>query len=190
MVSNYNPENEAETNFNEAGSKLNKVKPKLAVSACLLGSNCKYNGGNNRNDDIAALTERFEVLPVCPECSGGLTTPREPAEIRSLSAVEENCSGGEAVWQGNAQVISRGGREVTPEFKKGALLTLDQLRKDRIGQALLKEGSPSCGSRLIYDGTFSGRKISGCGVTTALLRENGITVFSENDHKKYLQGEK
>ncbi len=189
MVNNDNSENKAGSKIDEADPKLNQAKPKLAVSACLLGSNCKYNGGNNRNDDIAALTDRFELLPVCPECSGGLTTPREPAEIRSLSAAEENCSGGEAVWQGNAQVISRGGREVTPEFKKGALITLEQLREYRVGQALLKEGSPSCGSRLIYDGTFSGRKIPGCGVTTALLRENGIRVFSENDHKKHLQEE-
>ena len=136
----------------------------LLVSACLLGFDCKYCGGSNAlaGETLAALRERYRLIPVCPECAGGLPVPREPAERRG------------------ARVVSRGGRDVTAEYAKGARIALALAGKYRCGAALMKERSPSCGSGDIYDGSFSGTLVPGFGVAAEALRDAGIAVFGES----------
>ena len=145
----------------------------ILVSACLLGINCKYNGDNNKNEKVEEYLKDKQFILVCPEQLGGLTTPREPSEIIELD--------GNGVIDGKTSVINNKRLDVTKEFKKGAVEALKIANLYQCKKAILKEGSPSCGSSLIYDGTFTGKKISGFGVTTALLRKNGIEVISEND---------
>ena len=136
---------------------------KLLVSACLLGHNCKYNGGNNDNAKVHQFLADKEYIIFCPEQASGLPCPRDPAEI---------CGD---------KVINRSGADVTEYFVRGAQMALELCRKHGIDTALLKESSPSCGSHLIYDGTFSKQKISGKGYTANLLAENGIKLLSEED---------
>ena len=135
----------------------------ILVSACLLGKNCKYTGGNNRNGAVIAFLEGKEYIPFCPEQAGGLPTPRLPSEIRGDGVV-------------NSQ-----GEDVTAAFLLGAARALEVCEASGADLAILKEGSPSCGVHLVYDGTFSGRKIDGMGMTARRLREAGIAVMSEND---------
>jgi uncharacterized protein YbbK (DUF523 family) len=142
---------------------------KLLISACLCGKNTKYNGGNNLIANLSILEKHFELFMVCPESDGGLTTPRNPSE------------------QLGDKVVSNKGVDVTAEFNLGAKIALEVALKNNIKYALLKESSPSCGSNLIYDGTFSGKKIKGMGVAAKLLRDNGILVFSENEIEKLLK---
>ena len=140
------------------------MRDKLLVSACLLGLCCKYDGGSNRlpDDKLHKLCESYELIPVCPEAYGGLTTPRAPSERRD---------GG---------VFSSEGRDVTVQFKKGAEVALYLAETLGIRKALLKENSPSCGSGTIYDGSFSGKLIPGDGVTAELLKAHGIEVSGES----------
>ena len=144
------------------------MKTKIIVSACLLGENCKYNGGNNKCDDIIALAEKFEIIPVCPECFGGLPIPRVPSEIR------------------DGRVYSKTGEDLTEAFLSGAEQTLYIAREANAPCAVLKENSPSCGFGKIYDGTFSGNKIDGNGITAQLLYDNEIQVFGESQVKKLI----
>lgn len=137
------------------------MKKKLLISACLCGKNTKYNGGNNLVPYLQELKDSFDLFLICPEVMGGLPTPRDPSEN-----------------QGDL-VFSDKGKNVTSEFQLGAERALEIARKNDIHLALLKESSPSCGSHKIYDGTFSGKKILGEGVTAKLLKENHIKVFSE-----------
>lgn len=141
---------------------------KLLISACLIGTNCKYNGKNNYLKLVEELKKKYELIPVCPEILGGLDIPRNPSEIK------------------NNKVISNKGIDVTKEFNLGAKSALDIAKNNNVNIVLLKDGSPSCGSSYIYDGTFSKTKIKGNGVTAALLKENGIKVFSENEISKLL----
>ncbi len=143
------------------------MKEKLLISACLYGKNTKYNGKNNKID-ISLLENKYDLVLVCPEVMGGLSTPRNPSEIK-----------GEKVY-------SNQGLDVTENFNLGAKLSLDIVLNNNIKYALLKESSPSCGVNKIYDGTFSGKKINGMGITTKLLKENKITVYSEEDIDKLL----
>lgn len=136
---------------------------KIIVSACLLGINCKYNGGNNISEKLSALAEGNELIPVCPEVLGGLPVPRTPSEIR------------------NGVVISKDGTVVDEAFRRGAAAALDIALQNGAGLAVLQSRSPSCGPKEIYDGTFSGRRIPGMGVFAALLRENGIRVIDIED---------
>lgn len=140
------------------------MKEKILISACLLGFDCKYNGGNNRMADaeIAALRERFELIPVCPECCGGLPTPRTPSERLG------------------DRVVSKTGADVTEQFEKGARAALGLTRHFGIKTAILKANSPSCGSGTIYDGSFTGTLVPGDGVTAELLKKHGIKVTDEN----------
>ena len=138
-------------------------KEKILVSACLLGVNCKYDGENNRNEKVLEYIKDKEVIPVCPEIFGGLPTPRIPSEIVG------------------DKVINREGQDVTKEYKKGTEETLYIAKLLGVKKALLKESSPSCGTNTIYDGTFTGNKINGIGITAKLLKENGIEVISENE---------
>lgn len=135
----------------------------VLISACLLGVNCKYSGGNNQCNDIFALLNREDIclIPVCPEQLGGLATPRAPAER-----------------QGNV-VINCNGEDVTENFICGAVETLKIAERYHCSLAILKERSPSCGSNQVYDGTFSGSLVDGMGVTAALLKENGIQIVNE-----------
>lgn len=146
---------------------------KILVSACLLGRKVRYNGKDLAVADVRfrQLDEDHEVVPFCPEVSGGLTTPRAPAEIRG--------GDGRAVLSGTARVICRDGRDVTDAFRRGARTALASCSSEHIRYAVLTESSPSCGSNTIYDGTFSNIKQPGRGVTTALLEQNGIRVFSQ-----------
>ncbi len=130
-------------------------------SACLLGIKCRYDGKSKPNKKIIELKET--LIPVCPEQLGGLTTPRESSEI-----------------QGD-KVVTQSGKDITKEFKQGAEEVLNLAKLFNIKQAILKQRSPSCGSGQIYDGTFSGKIIKGDGITTALLKKNGIKVITEEE---------
>ena len=145
----------------------------IVVSACLVGENCKYSGGNNKNEGVLSYLEGREYVTICPECTGGLSTPREPAEI----------IGGEGkdVIDGNCKVISRVGVDVTKEYMKGAEVSLEEAKKHDVEFAILKEGSPSCGVNKIHNGEFKGIKKEGKGVTAALFEMNGIKAISEKD---------
>jgi uncharacterized protein YbbK (DUF523 family) len=136
---------------------------KLLISACILGVNCKYNGKNNYNPLVEKLKERYILIPICPEEMGGLSTPRNPSEIL------------------NDKVISSKGDDVTNNFFDGANKALDIAKKENISKALLKEGSPSCGSNYIYDGTFTKTKINGMGITARLLNNNNIKIYNEDE---------
>ena len=144
------------------------MKTRIIVSACLLGENCKYNGGNNKNDKVIELAEHFDLIPVCPECFGGLSTPRVPSEIK------------------NGRVYTKDGNDVTSQFKLGAEHTLYIAKEKNCPAALLKENSPSCGFGKIYDGSFSGTLTEGNGITAELLYENEIQVFGESEVQKLL----
>lgn len=145
----------------------------MIVSACLVGVDCKYSGGNNYNDKVKEFLKDKQYIIICPEQLGGLTTPRKPSEIDKI--------GGKEVLKGKSKVINCDNEDVTENFIKGAKESLKIAKMFNCKKALLKEGSPSCGCNLIYDGTFTGQKISGMGVTAALFNENNIEVFSEKE---------
>ena len=136
----------------------------LLISACLLGVTCRYDGRSKPLDraQIAALMEKYNVVPVCPECLGGLPIPREPSERRG------------------ERIVMRSGRDVTENYLRGAEETLRLARLYGCTKALLKERSPSCGSDSIYDGSFSGTLVSGDGAASTLLKENAVSVFGES----------
>jgi len=145
------------------------LKEKLLISSCLLGNNVKYNGKNNYIEGIEALKELYDLVIICPEVMGGLSIPRIPSEIR------------------NNQVFNKEGLNVTNEFLKGANIALDLVNKHNIKYALLKDGSPSCGSTYIYDGTFNSIKINNFGMTVRLLKEKNIKIYTENNWKELLK---
>lgn len=136
---------------------------KILVSACLLGKNCKYNGGNNLNQSVLGFIEGHEVIGVCPEQLGGLSTPRLPAEM-----VE-------------GVVTNKEGVSVDNEFRKGAQEALAVALENKVDLAILQSRSPSCGVKEIYDGSFSGKKIKGQGVFAKLLSARGIKVLDAED---------
>jgi len=144
------------------------------ISACLLGIRCAWNGKDNYESDKAIkLLDSETLIPVCPEQLGGLNTPRAPQEIQGGT--------GEDVLDGKCKVLNRNGEDVTREFITGAEETLKIARQFHIKEFIGKANSPSCGCGQIYDGTFSQKLIAGDGVTTALLKRNGIGVISEED---------
>ncbi|AIN60813.1 DUF523 domain-containing protein [Pseudomonas soli] len=146
--------------------------PKVLVSACLLGQPVRYDGRASGHPDVLQRWQaEGRVVPLCPEVAGGLPTPRPPAEIPGGQ--------GGAVLDGQAQVLTVTGDDVSDAFLAGARLALELVRRHGIRVAVLKSGSPSCGNLQIYDGSFSGVKVAGEGVTTALLRREGVQVFSE-----------
>ena len=136
---------------------------KIAVSACLLGENCKYNGGNNYSKKLVEFLKGNEVMSICPEVLGGLPTPRKPAEI----------VGGE--------VKLEDGRSVDYEFKKGAQIALDNVINNQVDLVILQSRSPSCGVNNIYDGSFTGNLIKGHGVFVQNLLDNHIKVIDIED---------
>ena len=147
----------------------------ILVSACLLGEPVRYNGDHKRCDH--PLLQRWlregRVVAVCPEVAGGLPVPRPPAEIAGGA-------GGCAVLQEAARVLDATGRDVSASFREGAEQALRQARSRHIRIAVLKEGSPSCGTGYTYDGSFTGTRVSQPGVCSARLQEAGVRVFSEN----------
>lgn len=151
---------------------------KILISACLLGDKVRYNAEIKAcNDDLVKQwNDEGRFIKVCPEVSGGLPTPRPPAEYQQTSE----------------RVITVENVDVTKAFVIGAHTALALCQKHDIKFAILKESSPSCGSSTIYDGSFSNQKVSGEGITTKLLREHGVQVFSENnleDLKRHLERE-
>jgi uncharacterized protein YbbK (DUF523 family) len=147
------------------------VKPIYLVSACLLGIPCAYDGGAHPQSELIALAARGLVVPICPEVAGGLPAPRPPAEIVG--------GDGDDVLDGQARVVTVEGEDVTAAYLRGAECALATARRHGITTAILKQRSPSCGSACIYDGTHSGYLVTGQGVTAALLRRHGVTVWSE-----------
>ena len=136
---------------------------KIAVSACLLGENCKYNGGNNYSKKLVEFLKGKEVISICPEVLGGLSIPRKPAEIVDGEVKLEN------------------GKSVEYEFKKGAQIALEKVIGNQADLVILQSRSPSCGVNNIYDGSFSGKLIDGKGVFAKLLEENNIDVIDVED---------
>ena len=136
---------------------------KIMVSACLLGENCKYSGGNNRDERVLAFLKGHEVIPVCPEVMGGLPTPRPPAEIV------------------HGEVINREGVSVDDEYRLGAKMALDIAMREKIDLAILQSRSPSCGVKQIYDGTFTGTKIPGQGIFAGQLMAHGFAVLDREE---------
>lgn len=136
------------------------MKEKILVSACLLGTNCKYSGGNNYSEEVMEFLKDYEIIPICPEQLGGLPTPRPASEIIG------------------DKVMNNEGTDVTSNYQKGAEETLKIAKLLGIKKALLKAKSPSCGNGKIYDGTFSGILTTGDGITTKLLKENNIEVIT------------
>ena len=142
---------------------MSVIMEKILISACLIGDNVKYNGGNNLSPKIAALLEKYELVPFCPEVEGGLPTPRHPSE------------------QKDGRVINDLNEDVTDSFLRGADLAYNICLYLKIKKAILKERSPSCGSKEIYDGTFSHKVVKGMGVTAAYLKEKGIAIYNEDE---------
>jgi uncharacterized protein YbbK (DUF523 family) len=159
---------------------------KVLVSACLLGEPVRYNARDKRcdHDILQRWLGEGRVVPVCPEVAGGLPIPRPPAEIASGADAA-------AVLDGTAAVLDDEGRDVSAHFLSGAEVALAAARLHRIRVAVLKEGSPSCGSSFVYDGSFTGARVAGPGVTAALLERFGIRVFNEDqleEAERFLRG--
>lgn len=138
---------------------------KILVSSCLLGENVKYSGGNNFSENLIEILKKYdmEVIKICPEVMGGLNVPRKPAEIKEKD------------------IVTNEGKSVKKEFYRGAEKVLELAKEMNIKFAVLKEKSPSCGKKFIYDGSFSKNLIKGQGITTALLKKEGIKIFSEEE---------
>lgn len=148
------------------------MTPKVLVSRCLLGHRVRYDGGaSGPYAQLAQWQAEGRVIALCPEVAGGLPTPRAAAEIPGGQGVE--------VLAGKAAVITTEGEDVTEAFVSGARQALALVEHHGIRLAILKANSPSCGNRLTYDGSFSGVKVEGQGVTAALLTRAGVQVFSE-----------
>lgn len=138
---------------------------RILVSACLIGYNCKYNGSNNLNSKVKELLEGHEVVMVCPEMLGGLSCPRTPCER----------------WKD--KIIDKNGIDCTKQFIKGANLALNIAKEKNIDLAILQKRSPSCGVSVIYDGTFTGKLISGSGVFAQMLTSLKIPILEAESEK-------
>ena len=136
---------------------------KVMVSACLLGENCKYNGGNNRDEELIRLLSGHTVIPICPEVLGGLPVPRVPAEIV------------------DGIVMNREGISVDDAFRKGAASALEIAVREQPDRIILQSRSPSCGAKQVYDGTFSGKLIPGMGVFAEMAQKAGFRVMDVED---------
>lgn len=146
----------------------------IVVSACLCGVNCKYNGGNNLHNDILELLKKGKAVLICPEQLGGQATPRPAHEIFNAE--------GSDVLDGKAYVLGPEGDDATEKFLKGAYESLKIAKECGAHIAILKARSPSCGCKEIYDGSFTGKKREGNGVTAELFLRNGIKVYTEENY--------
>jgi uncharacterized protein YbbK (DUF523 family) len=142
------------------------IKMNILVSACLLGLDCRYKGDNKYSEKVAALSENHNLIPICPEQMGGMSTPRDPVERVG----------------GKAMDIT--GRDVTEQFQKGAEEAAKLARQFHCKAAVLKSKSPSCGMGLIHDGSFSGGLVRGIGFTAEKLFSEGVEIFSEENAEK------
>ncbi|MFI6576475.1 DUF523 domain-containing protein [Nocardiopsis sp. NPDC050513] len=159
---------------------------RVLISSCLVGRKVRYDGRAKTVADEVLVRWREEgrLVPHCPEVAGGLPVPRPPAEIEPGATAAD-------VLAGAARILTPGGEDVTEAFVAGARSALATARARDVAVAVLKEGSPSCGGRVVYDGTFSGRRVPGEGVTARLLRDHGVAVFGEDDlarARAYLDG--
>lgn len=136
---------------------------KVLVSACLLGENCKYNGGNNYSEAVSKFLEGKAVIPVCPERLAGLGIPRTPIEIV------------------DGVLMTRDGENVDALLRNAVEKLLEELEGEQIGCAVLQSRSPTCGVNQVYDGSFSGKLIPGSGVFARALKEKGYTVLDAAD---------
>lgn len=141
----------------------------ILVSACLLGDNVKYNGGNNYDERIEKLKEYYDIVPICPEMFGGLTTPRIPSEIKGDS------------------IINKEGKDVTFEFNKGAHKVINIVNFCHCKKAILMDRSPSCGVHKVYNGKFNGTLIDGMGYTAKLLKSKGIELYTIDEIDELLE---
>ncbi len=151
-------------------------KVKILVSACLVGINTQWDGGNKKIEDLVELVKSGRAVFMCPEQLGGPTTPREPAEIEPGKTARD-------VLEGRAKVVAVTGQDVTEQFVSGAQKALAFCQEIGIEVAILSATSPSCGSRKTYDGTHSGTLRPGRGVTAELLTQNGVKVYNEVDYQ-------
>lgn len=143
-------------------------KEKVLISACLIGENCRYDGTNKEIKKLKNLTKYYDLIPICPEVSGGLKIPRYKSEIL------------------NDKVINEKGKDVSEQFSDGAYWTYCIAVKFKIKLAILKDKSPSCGVYNVYDGTFSNKLVDGSGITARKLKENNIKVINEDEALKLL----
>lgn len=139
----------------------------IIVSACLLGVNCRYGGDNCKKEEVLKLGKEHNLIPVCPEQLGGLSTPRVPSE------------------RNGEYIVGKDGTDVTEAFKKGAEQALYISELYQCDTAILKKNSPSCGYGMIYDGTFTGNKVMGNGVTAELLNNKGIRILNEDNFTEF-----
>ena len=139
------------------------MKQKLLISACLMGIGCRYDGKRVKKIDVSSLSDRYELIPVCPEIYGGLPTPRTPSE------------------RIGERVVMKDGTDGTENFLRGAEHTYELAHITGASLALLKSRSPSCGKGSIYDGSFSGALTEGDGFTTEYLKARGIIVYTEDE---------
>ena len=139
----------------------------ILVSACLVGINCKYSGGNNYKQKIFDLVKEGKAIPICPEQLGGLNTPRKPVELKVIN--------------GKRHAIDNEGNDLTENFERGALEVLNLAKNLNINKAILQPRSPSCGVNKIYSGNFDNKLVDGNGILAELLKQNGIDVLTPND---------
>ena len=139
----------------------------ILVSACLVGINCKYSGGNNYNQKIFDLVKEGKAIPICPEQLGGLNTPRKPVELKVIN--------------GKRYAIDNEGKDFTENFERGALEVLKLAKNLNINKAILQPRSPSCGVDKIYSGNFDNKLVDGNGILAELLKQNGIDVLPLNE---------
>ena len=139
------------------------MSKKIVVSACLMGRNCKYNGGNNYNEKLVTMLKDREIIEVCPEVAAGMPVPRPAVEIFHGRVVREDGS----VWD--------------DVYRKGVEVVLNQLKQEDIDYAVLQSRSPTCGVKQIYDGTFSKKRVDGQGILAKALAERGIKLVDIED---------
>lgn len=139
----------------------------ILVSACLVGINCKYSGGNNYNQKIFDLVKEGKAIPICPEQLGGLNTPRKPVELKVIN--------------GKRYAIDNEGKDFTENFERGALEVLKLAKNLNINKAILQPRSPSCGVNKIYSGNFDNKLVDGNGILAEHLKQNGIDVLTPNE---------
>lgn len=156
-------------------SESEVTKEKILASACLLGECVRHDAERLRITDqrIFQWGREKRFVPICPECMAGMLVPREPIEIEPGKTAQD-------VLNGQARVFSKSGQDVTDDLLFGLQATVGMAKRHHVRVALLKQNSPTCGTRQIYDGTFTGKRIDGSGLLAVLLKQEGIAVFDES----------
>ena len=147
---------------------------KILISPCLLGIRTRWDEGCEEIEELIDLVKSGQAVFLCPEQLGGLTTPRVPSEIEEGKTAKD-------VLDGEAKVLTKTGKDVTEQFVVGAHRILEFCQRMGVEVAIMKSGSPSCGSEQTYDGSFTGTMIVGRGITAELLEQNGVKVYNENN---------